>query len=245
TGRGRAVPWGRAIEAATRAPAIASCDSEGARPDAAVQPGRGNGRWGLLNAYPAVGLDGRVGEVAVDVPVGDVRVDLGVLDRGDPLDHLPGDGGVVVERVLVDVDRQLRALEVRAREDLRLPAAVPRDGLTDRLRVGELVPRHDVGHGPGGDGVLEVVADLAVQDARVGARDAGVRHLALDERVRLVPGGEVVGRVVEPAHAVVAPLPGAEHVALGLVERHEHDVVLVLLGQLEHLVDLRADLVEV
>ncbi|MGW1885075.1 hypothetical protein [Streptomyces sp. NPDC001970] len=144
-------------------------------------------------------------------------------------DHLAGYGGVIVEGVLVDVGRELGALLVGATEQLLLPRPVLGDALAHRLRVAQLVPGNDVREGTVGQGVGEEALHLVEQDAGVGAGDAGAGHPALDEPVDVVPGGEVVVGVVEPADLVVAPLAGAEHVALGLVERHEDDVVLVLL----------------
>ncbi len=196
-------------------------------------------------AVAAVRLHRGVGEVAVDVPVRDVGVDLGLLDRGHPLDHLAGHRGVVVEGVLVDVDGQFGARLVGALEQLLLPRPVLGDAVAHRLRVAQLVPGDDVREGAGRQGVGEEALHLVVQDAGVGAGDTGLGHLALDEPVEVVPGGEEVVGIVEPADLVVAPLAGAEHVALGLVERHEDDVVLVLLRQLQDLVDLVRDLLPV
>ncbi len=184
-----------------------------------------------------VGLDGGVGQVAVDVPVRDVGVDLRLLDGRGPLDHLAGHRGVVVVRVLVEVDRQLFAAE-----DGALPFAVPGDVGADAGGIAQLVPGDDLWQGARVVGVPQEVLHLAVQGAGVGAGDPGLRHLALDQGVDLVPGLEVVLRVAEPVDAVVAPLPVAEHVALGLVERHEDDVVLVFRVELEDLVDLFGDL---
>ncbi|MFF2130686.1 hypothetical protein ACFVW1_36040 [Streptomyces olivochromogenes] len=100
-------------------------------------------------AVAPVGVDGRVVEVAVDVPVGEVGVDLGLLDGGDPLDDLAGHGEVVVVAVLVDVDRQRADLHVL------LPLPVLGHVRADRGGRGQFVPGHHVRDDVVGLGVLQ------------------------------------------------------------------------------------------
>src|SRR5699024_151605 len=139
-------------------------------------------------AVGPIGLDRTVGEVAVDVPEGDHGVDLGFLDRRHPLDHLSGYGCVVVERVLVDVDREFGALVVGSGKDLGLPAPITFDRTADLVGVAQLVPGDDVGDRPGLDGVFEETFDLVEEQTGVGPGDAHVTQFCADECVGLVPG---------------------------------------------------------
>ncbi len=185
-------------------------------------------------AVALVGLHHRVVEVAVDVPVRHVGVDLGLLDRGDPLDHLARDRQVVVVGVLVDVDGE------RADAQLPLQRTVLGDARADLVGRGQLMPGDDVGQDVLGLGELQEAPDLVVQEAGVGAGDAGARVEFLDQAVDVAPGGEVVVRVGAPGGAVVTPLLRAEHVAFGFVERDVHDMGPVR-AERQHLLHLAAN----
>ena len=157
---------------------------------------RRNGRRGRRRAR-----DEREPAVHRDRVVEPVRTDV----RERPA-RLIEDRGRVSRRELVEVARDRRLLEARAREDIREPAA-GREALKDRaLRVGHLVPGHDLRRADRGH----------------------VRAPAREGRVEALPVGHLVAVFVE-AKVVEA---GDAAVTRRVDEGHAREAELAVLGAL-------------
>ena len=189
-------------------------------------------------AIAAIGLHRGIAQVAVNIPISDVSIDLHVLDRGDPLDHLPRHRRVVIIGVFVDVDRQVPPLVRRACEDLILPVPVQADARPHRRRIAQFVPRHDIGQRSGGNGVAHETEIFGEKPAGIGPRDPRARQRCTDHPHRPIPRLKKNRGISLPSFTIAAFRAAAEHVSFRLVERHEDDAVTVFRCERLNLFDL-------